>query len=87
MKREKVAHGYYHRMREHDKKYRYLVGGRSPLNMGDMKYYEYNNLRRYINLKLEPHFGYCIAIYRFYKNMKYRNRFISLYKKATNSGK
>lgn len=87
MKREKTYHGYYHKMREHDKKYRYLVGGRSPMNMGDMKYYEYSDLRRYINLNIKPHFGYCIVIYRFYKNLKYRKRFISLYKKGTNSGK
>jgi len=81
MKREKVAHGYYHKMRKHDKKYRHLVGGRSPMNMGDMKYYEYADLLRYIHLKLEPHFGYCIVIYRFYKNMKYRKTFIRLMNK------
>ena len=51
------------------------------MNMGDMKYYEYNNLRIYIHLNLEPRFGYCIAIYRFYKNMKYRKTFIRLMNK------
>lgn len=86
MKREKTYRGDYRKMREHDKKYRYLVGGRSPMNMGDMKYYEYSNLLRYINLELKPHFGYCVALYRFYKNLKYRKRYIILYKKARNSG-
>lgn len=81
MKREKMRHGYYRKAREYDKKYRHLVGGRSPMNMGDMKYYEYNNLRIYIHLNLEPRFGYCIAIYRFYKNMKYRKTFIRLVNK------
>ena len=87
MKREKVAHGYYRKIREHDKKYRHLVSGRSPMNMSDIKYTEYIKLLHYINLGLKPHFGYCVALHRFYKNMKYRKRFISLYKKATNSGK
>lgn len=86
MKREKVAHGYYHKMREHDKKYRYLVGGRSPMNMGDMKYYEYSKLRWYIyNGDVNP-YGFCIALERFYKNLKYRKKFIMLHKKY-NSGK
>lgn len=81
MKKEKTYHGYYHRMRERDKKRRYLVNGRSPMNMGDMKYYEYKNLLQYIHFNWEPHCGYCIAIYRFYKNMKYRKTFIRLMNK------
>ena len=74
-------------MREHDKKYRYLVDGRSPMNMSDVKYTEYLKLLHYINLGLKPHFGYCVALHRFYKNLKYRKRYIILYKKTQNSGK
>lgn len=81
MKREKTYHGYYHRMRARDKERRHFAGGRSPMTMSDMKYYEYSDLLRYIHLKLEPRFGYCIVIYRFYKNMKYRKTFIRLMNK------
>ena len=86
MKREKVRRGAYRKAREHDKKYRYLVGGRSPLNMSDMKYYEYSKLHWYINTGHVNPFGYCIALDRFYKNLKYRKRYIKLYKKMENSG-
>ena len=81
MKREKVRRGAYHKAREYDKKYRHLVGGRSPLNMCDMKYYEYSKLHWYINIGDVNHLGYRIALYRFYKNLKYRKRYINLYKK------
>lgn len=86
MKREKTYRGYYRKMREHDKKYRYLVGGRSPMNMGDMKYYEYYKLRWYIYSGDVNPYGFCIALERFYKNLKYRKKFIMLHKKY-NSGK
>jgi hypothetical protein len=81
MKREKTYHGYYHKTREHDKKYRYLVGGRSPMNMGDMKYYEYSKLRWYIHSGDVNPYGFCIALNRFYKNLKYRKTFIRLMNK------
>lgn len=78
MKREKTYHGYYHKMREHDKKYRHLVGGRSYTNMSDMKYYEYRKLRWYIRSGDVNPYGFCIALNRFYKNLKYRKTFIRL---------
>ena len=82
MKREKTYHGYYHKMRKRDKKYRYLVGGRSPINMSDRKHDEYFKLRWYILTDGDIiSYGYVLALYRFYKNMKYRKRYIKLYKK------
>lgn len=81
MKREKTYHGYYRRIREHDKKRRYLVGGISLVTMSDMKYYEYKDLLQYLHFGWKPKYGYCIAEYRFYKNMKYRKTFIRLINK------
>lgn len=86
MKRNKTRHGDYHKAREYDKKYRYLVGGRNSMNMSDMKYHEYHKLNWYINTGDINPYGYCIALYRFYKNLKYRKRYITLYKKMKNSG-
>jgi len=82
MKREKTYRGYYHKIREYDKKYRYLVGGRSPMNMSDMKYYEYRKLRWYIYSGEVNPYGFCIALERFYKNLKYRKMFIRLANKT-----
>lgn len=81
MKKEKTYHGYYHSMRMRDKKNRYLISGRSLITMSDMKCSEYNYLRRYIKFKFKPHFGYRVAIDRFYKNLKYRKTFIRLMNK------
>ena len=82
MKRDKVRRGYYRKAREHDKKYRYLVGGRSPMNMSERKYDEYFKLRWYVLSDGDVIiYGYIPALYRFHKNMKYRKRYIELYKK------
>ena len=86
MKREKTYHSYYHDMRVCDKKNRCFISGRSIMTMSDMKCSEYNYLRRYIKFEYKPRFGYRVAIDRFYKNLKYRKRFIILYKKMQNSG-
>ena len=82
MKRDKMRHGAYRKAREYEKKYRYLIGGRSSMNMSEQKYDEYFKLRWYILSDGDVNiYGYISALYRFYKNMKYRKRYIKLYKK------
>ena len=81
MKRNKTRRGAYRNAREHDKKYRHLVSGRSPMNMSDMKYYEYRKLRWYVHSGDVNPYGFCIALNRFYKNLKYRKTFIRLMNK------
>lgn len=50
--------------------------GRTSKNMGNLKYEEYCKLTRYLIFGFKPHFGKALVIYRFYKNLKYRKKWI-----------
>ena len=72
MKRQKTFIGFYTRMRKTRKRYHIRVG----INMSSLKDEEYKKLRQYLYTGFINPYGSYIALCRFYKNIKYRKKYV-----------
>lgn len=76
MKRQKTRIGFYTNIHKKSKKHASLVNGRIGINMSLLKIDEYTKLRWYVYNGFINPYGSCITLYRFYKNIKYRKRYV-----------
>ncbi len=76
MKHQKTHIGFYTNINKKAKKCASRVNGRIGTNMSLLKGEEYAKLCWYIYDGFINPYGYCIALYRFYKNLKYRKTYV-----------